>query len=159
MELTDLLEVISRADFVIPLMMSCVVAFFSLIYIVKTGNSQQNEDRLEGKGSDKVLQSPTMESNIQSEAEMQDLLLDAQDVNMMKKVDDLDTKDPSAVKQYVQQLRTQSYKTNLSDIEKHKEEEAKRQQLAQIYALMNREKEKFGETSIGDLQDQMTLYG
>lgn len=52
------------------------------------------------------------------------MLLDSQDFEMINKCEELDTKDPSSVKHYVQEIRTMSYKgKNLTAAEKEQEEE------------------------------------
>ncbi|XP_004208882.1 uncharacterized protein LOC101238443 [Hydra vulgaris] len=82
------------------------------------------------------------------------------DITKISKFDQLDMKNPSTVKKYVQELRQQAYiKKEMSDEELQMENEAKNRQLAQIHALLNQEKHKFGgEMSFDELNAQMALY-
>ena len=83
---------------------------------------------------------------------------DEDDYEEIKKVHHLNTNDTKSVKQYVTRLRTKTYKLQLSRSEKEREEEAKRQQLAQICALLNKDKELFGETSLENVEQQLAMY-
>ena len=63
-----------------------------------------------------------MESNL-SEKDVKDSLLDAQNLEMIKRVDNLDMEDPTVVKTYVQEMRSQSYKNDMSETDKEMEQE------------------------------------
>ena len=64
-----------------------------------------------------------LEKSLLSKEEVAELLLDAQDVEMIKKVKELDMENPTDVKKYVQDIRTQSYKNNLSQEDMEQERE------------------------------------
>merc|ERR1712080_106401 len=72
--------------------------------------------------------------------------------------DEIGVTDPAVVKQYVAKQRLKAYTRILSATEKEKEEEAKREQLSQICALLNKEKETFGETSMENVKEQFSMY-
>ncbi|XP_066927878.1 matrix-remodeling-associated protein 7-like [Clytia hemisphaerica] len=145
------------------------------IRVRKDGETEENEDKdQENKekeeglgGNDDDIEEIKRNSDCEEDKEEEDVeelkrrvkLLDSDDVEMIKKGAHLDTKDPAAVKHYVQEMRSMSYKgKQLDDTEKEREEEVRQRQLAQIFSLMNQQKEKFGETSIDDLKQQMNMY-
>jgi len=146
------------------------------IRVRKDGETEENEDKdQENKEKEEEEGSEDNDVDIEEikrnsdceedkEEDVEELkrrvkLLDSDDVEMIKKGAHLNTKDPAAVKHYVQEMRSMSYKgKQLDDTEKEREEEVRQRQLAQIFSLMNQQKEKFGETSIDDLKQQMNMY-
>jgi len=146
------------------------------IRVRKDGETEENEGKdqenkkkeEEGSGdNDDDIEEIKRNSDCEEDKEEEDVeelkrrvkLLDSDDVEMIKKGAHLNTKDPAAVKHYVQEMRSMSYKgKQLDDTEKEREEEVRQRQLAQIFSLMNQQKEKFGETSIDDLKQQMNMY-
>ncbi|XP_047498576.1 matrix-remodeling-associated protein 7-like [Penaeus chinensis] len=65
---------------------------------------------------------------------------------------------PSDVKKAQRRALERNIETHMSDEQRLAEREAQSQQLAAIFKMMKEQEEKFGETTIDEIKDQMKLY-
>lgn len=71
--------------------------------------------------------------------------------------DDQDMSEPSLVG-HIKRLEQEKLILQLTEEEMKEEENARRSQLAEIFALMEEQKDKFGINSVTEMQKQMRLY-
>lgn len=62
------------------------------------------------------------------------------------------------VKKARQRVALQKIESEMSSEQRHREREIQRQQLENIFKLMEDQKERFGVGSVDDVQEQMKLY-
>ena len=62
------------------------------------------------------------------------------------------------IKRMQQNVATKSIEEKLSEQQLQDERELQRQQLADIFKVMESQQEKFGFESVDDIKDQMKLY-
>ena len=100
---------------------------------------------------------PEKQADSGSESELKSIPpLEAEDI---EELESSGSADPKAVKDFMAKKRQQAFEIKLSASEKEKEEMAKKAQLSQIYALLNRDQEVFGgEMSMENFQDQLGMY-
>lgn len=65
---------------------------------------------------------------------------------------------PGDVKKAQRRALERNIETHMSDEQRQAEREAQSQQLAAIFKMMKEQEEKFGETTIDEIKDQMKLY-
>ncbi|XP_042889259.1 matrix-remodeling-associated protein 7-like [Penaeus japonicus] len=65
---------------------------------------------------------------------------------------------PGDVKKAQRRALERNIETHMSDEQRKAEREAQSQQLAAIFKMMKEQEEKFGETTIDEIKDQMKLY-
>lgn len=65
---------------------------------------------------------------------------------------------PGQVKKAQQRSLEKSIETEMSDEQRAAEREIQSQQLAAIFKMMKEQEEKFGETTMDEIKDQMKLY-
>lgn len=100
---------------------------------------------------------PEKQADSGSESELKNMPpLEAEDI---EELESSGSADPKAVKDFMAKKRQEAFEIKLSESEKEKEEMAKKAQLSQIYALLNRDQEVFGgEMSMENVQDQLGMY-
>lgn len=62
------------------------------------------------------------------------------------------------IKRVKHKVASQTIASQLTDEQLNQERELQRQQLAEIFTLMQEQQDKFGMSSMDDMQDQMKLY-
>lgn len=65
---------------------------------------------------------------------------------------------PGELKKAHQRSLEKTIETDMSEDQRRAEREAQSQQLAAIFKLMQEQEEKFGETTMDEIKDQMKLY-
>ena len=117
-----------------------------------SGSTANIHDKQADSGSDSELKNmPPLEAELKNMPS-----LEAEDI---EELESSGSADPKAVKDFMAKKRQEAFEIKLSESEKEKEEMAKKAQLSQIYALLNRDQEVFGgEMSMENFQDQLGMY-